>query len=417
MVGLRILMGKHEHYLAIIKEMTNSPSILTINAGSSSVKLVLFTASASTLEQSLEVTVTNIGQPNAAITVLAASEAPQMQPAQVADHTQALDAALACMQLSPEQLVAVGHRVVHGGPVFDAPTVMTPTTVHQLRDISVFDPVHLPIELDIIEDFMRRFPDVPHVACFDTAFFHDLPAVARLLPLPRTFESLGLRRYGFHGLSYAFLLQKFGETAGQTAGHGRIIIAHLGSGASLAAIKDGKPLDTTMAFTPASGIPMSTRAGDLDPGIGAFLHHKTGMTWEQFDHMVQFESGLLGVSGLSADMERLINESDHNHQAAEAVDLFCYQVQKTIGGFAAVLGGVDSIIFAGGMGEHAPLIRYKICRSLRYLGVSLDERRNAQHAFLISSDDSSVGVHVMHTDEAAIIASQTQQTIHNIKGN
>jgi acetate kinase len=386
-------------------------AILTVNSGSSSIKLVLF--SAETLKRILEISVANIGQQNATVTLETASDQKHTQEIQADNHESAIAAMLDRIadQLSPDGLVAIGHRVVHGGQKYGEPIVITAGVVENLKHIAPFDPEHMKTAIGLIDTFQHRFPQTTQVACFDTAFYKDMPLVARLLPLPRKFESLGLRRYGFHGLSYEYLLQQFRELAGETAMNGRVILAHLGSGASLTAVKNGKPLDTTMSFTPASGIPMSTRSGDLDPGIVAFLHERTGMTIEEFNHMVHFESGLLGVSGTSADMEVLIRDSAHSQHAADAVNLFCYQVRKTIGSFAAVLGGLDSLIFAGGMGENAPFIRENVCEGLEYLGIKLDTQRNMDHEFLISGDDSAVGVHVIHTDEAAVIAAQTRQTV------
>jgi len=386
-------------------------TILTVNSGSSSIKLVLF--SAETLKRILEISVANIGQRNAMITLETTPNQKHTQDIQADNHEEAIVAMLDRIadQLSPDELLAIGHRIVHGGQKYDKPIAITAGVVENLKHIAPFDPEHMKTAIGLINTFRHRFPQTTQVACFDTAFYKNMPPVARLLPLPRKFEALGLRRYGFHGLSYEYLLQRFRERAGGTAMNGRVILAHLGSGASLTAVKNGKPLDTTMSFTPASGVPMSTRAGDLDPGIVAFLHERTGMTIEEFNHMVHFESGLLGISGTSADMELLIRESTHSQHAADAVNLFCYQIRKTIGSFAAVLGGLDSLIFAGGMGENAPIIRENVCEGLEYLGIKLDAQRNMNHEFLISGDDSTVGVHVIHTDEAAVIAERTRQII------
>lgn len=391
--------------------MSDTSFLLTVNAGSSSVKLELFAAKA--LQPVLAITAANISQTNAMLSLVEPGQGPHRQPLQAANHAEAVSVALDQMHnyLKPELLTGVGHRVVHGGQTFATPTVLTRAVVGQLQEMTAFDPEHMPAALEIIAAFDRRLPNVPQVGCFDTTFFRDLPDLARLLPLPRTFESQGLRRYGFHGLAYTSLLRGFGEIAGKTAAHGRVILAHLGSGASLAAVKDGKPLDTTMSFTPASGIPMSTRTGDLDPGIAAFLHKRAGMSLQDFNHMINFESGLLGISGLSADMELLIRESANNQRAAEAVDFFCYQVRKSIGSLATVLEGIDSLIFSGGIGENAPFIREKVCDGLRHLGISLDPQRNMNHEFLISDNTSRVGVHVMHADEAAVIAGETKQIV------
>lgn len=391
---------------------TQYDAILTVNAGSSSVKVVIFSGK---LERILEASVQNIGQTNARLILQQAPDKTHSQTIRAVNQEMAVGAILDSISshLSLPPVAAIGHRIVHGGSSYDASVIITDRVVDHLREISFFDPEHMQASLKLIEIFHHHFPQTTQVACFDTAFYRNLPKLARLLPLPRRFESLGLRRYGFHGLSYESLLWSFREVAGEAATRGRVILAHLGSGASLTALKEGRPLDTTMSFTPASGIPMSTRSGDLDPGIVDFLHRQTGMTVAEFSHMVHFESGLLGVSELSADMELLVRESDHDIRAADAVNLFCYQVQKTIGSFAAVLGGVDSLIFAGGIGENSFIIREKICNGLRHLGIHLDAQRNQGHAFLISSDDSSIGVHVIHSNEALVIATETKQTIYN----
>jgi acetate kinase len=294
--------------------------------------------------------------------------------------------------------------VVHGGPKYWVPQRITEEMVKELRAVSAFDPEHLPEEIRLIEAFGHRFAGVPQVACFDTAFHHDLPLVARLLPIPRRYEAQGLRRYGFHGLSYAFLIEELGRVAGAKAAGGRVILAHLGSGASLAAVRDGKSVDTSMGLTPAAGVPMSTRSGDLDPGLVGYLARTEQMTPAQFTKMVNFQSGLLGISEASADMHELIEQEKNHVRAADAVALFCYQVRKWIGAFAAALGGVETVVFSGGIGENAPTIRARICEGLGFLGIALDQQRNAQSAPLISPNAGAVQVRVIATDEASMIA-------------
>ena len=279
------------------------------------------------------------------------------------------------------------------------------------------------LRLDRIGDFVlgipayralrQAYPNIPQVACFDTAFFHDLPRVAQILSLPRKYESAGLRRYGFHGLSYSYLQSAFTSLAGTGAVNGRVIYAHLGSGASLAATLNGKPVDTTMSLTPASGIMMSSRSGDLDPGVFGFLERR-GVNTDQFTHMVNHESGLLGVSELSADMQTLLEHETDNVKAKEAVSLFVYQIKKSIAALSATIGGLDSLIFAGGIGEQSPIIRSRVCQGLDYLGIEIDETKNQGNSQLISSNNSRVGVHVIPTDEAQIIC---QQVLHCIKAN
>jgi acetate kinase len=303
-----------------------------------------------------------------------------------------------------EKLTAVGHRVVHGGPKYSEPQRITAEMVQELHRLSPFDPDHLPEEILLTEAFHRRFPDLPQVACFDTAFHHDLPRVALLLPIPRRYEAQGVRRYGFHGLSYAFLMGELARLAGTKAAQGRVVLAHLGNGASLAAVRDGKSVDTSMSFTPTAGIPMSTRSGDLDPGLAWYLARTEKMSAKQFNEMVNFQSGLLGVSETSSDMRDLLDREAQDTRAAEAVALFCYQVRKWIGAFAAALGGLDTLVFAGGIGENAPAVRARICDGLGFLGIELDQRRNAANEGVISTAAGRGTVRVIRTDEEIMIA-------------
>jgi acetate kinase len=301
-------------------------------------------------------------------------------------------------------LTAVGHRVVHGGPKYSEPQRITPEMIEELQRLSPFDPEHLPAELLLSEAFHRRFPHVPQVACFDTAFHHDLPRVARLLPIPRRYEAKGVFRYGFHGLSYAYLMQELERLGGAKAAMANVVLAHLGNGASMAAVRDGRSIDTTMAFTPAAGLVMSTRSGDLDPGLISFLARTERMTASQFDNLVNHDSGLLGISETSSDMRDLLARETEDVRAAEAVALFCYQAKKWIGAYAAALGGLDTLVFAGGIGENAPAVRSRICEGLGFLGIELDAAANAAHADVISTDASRVTVRVIRTDEELMIA-------------
>jgi acetate kinase len=261
----------------------------------------------------------------------------------------------------------------------------------------------LPREIRLIEAFSERHPTLPQVACFDTAFHRAMPRVARLLPIPRRYAAKGVERYGFHGLSYAYLMEELGRLDSAGA-KGRVILAHLGSGASLAAVRDGKSLDTSMGFTPTSGLVMGTRTGDLDPGLVYYLARAEGMTAARFQQMVNRKSGLRGVSGTSSDVRDLLAREAADVRAAEAVALFCYQAKKWIGSFAAALGGLDTLVFAAGIGEHAPPVRKRICDGLGFLGIELDQARNARNAALISPDAGRVTVRVIHTDENLMIA-------------
>ena len=298
----------------------------------------------------------------------------------------------------------VGHRIVNGGAQYSKPQLVTREMLDELHNISPYDPEHLPAEVELLKLFGEHFQNLPQVACFDTAFHHDLPRVARLLPIPRSFEAKGIQRYGFHGLSYEFLMEELARLAGaETAGE-RVILAHLGNGASLAAVRDGKSVDTSMGFTPAAGIPMSTRSGDLDPGLVWYLARTEQMTARQFHQMVNYQSGLLGISETTSDMRDLLLREATDFRAAEAVNLFCYQVKKWIGAFSAAIGGLNTLVFAGGIGENAPEVRHRICGGMQFLGLELDEARNATNGPVISTDVSRVTVRVIHTNEEIIIA-------------
>ena len=383
-----------------------SPRILTINGGSSSIKFALFEAGDS-LRRILDGGIERIGLPEATLRVKGMDQADNFSRSVTApDHTVAVGVLMDWIEerSGRDALTAVGHRLVHGGPKYNKPQRITAEMIEELHQLSPFDPEHLPEEILLIEAFYRRFPGLPQVACFDTAFHHDLPRVAKLLPIPRRYEAQGVRRYGFHGLSYAFLMGELSRLTGTEAAQGRIILAHLGNGASLAAVRDGKSLDTSMSFTPASGVPMSTRSGDLDPGLFWYLARTEGLDAKQFNELVNFQSGLLGVSDTSSDMQDLLAHEAGDVRAAEAVALFCYQVKKWIGAFAAALGGVETLVFAGGIGENAPTVRARICDGLEFLGIELEEKRNAANEGVISTAASRVAVRVMHTDEEQMIA-------------
>jgi acetate kinase len=383
-----------------------SPRILTINGGSSSIKFALF-GGGDPPERLLEGAIDRIGQPEATLRVKGLNGSDDFSRLVAApDHTAAVGALMEWIvgRSGQEALTGVGHRVVHGGPTYSQPQRITPEMIRELSRLSPFDPEHLPEEIMLIEAVRRRFPDLPQVACFDTAFHHDLPRVARLLPIPRRYEAQGVRRYGFHGLSYEFLTGELARLAGSQAPQGRVVLAHLGNGASLAAVRDGKPMDTSMGFTPVAGVPMSTRSGDLDPGLFWYLARTEGLDAKRFNEMVNFQSGLLGVSETSSDMRDLLDSEAHDVRAAEAVALFCYQIKKCIGAFAAALGGLDTLVFAGGVGENASKVRAQICEALHFLGIKIDDDRNAANGDVISAPGGRVTVRVIRTDEELVIA-------------
>jgi len=376
-------------------------TLLTLNAGSSSVRFALFPATDPRVPI-LSGMADHLESAGFRLTVHGgASGAHAVYPMEGPVAESLLDWLEARDEFKGVQ--AVGHRIVHGMQ-HSGPAWVTEELLAELNGIRAYAPEHLPCEIRLMESVHRRCPDLRQLACFDTAFHRTLPRVATLIPLPRRFETEGIQRYGFHGLSYAYLIQELATLGDVAATHGRVLLAHLGHGASLAAVREGKSIDTSMGFTPASGLPMGTRSGDLDPGVFGRLAVHGGMTAAQIDWMVNHESGLLGLSGISSDMRVLLAQEGANGRAADAVELFCYQTRKWIGAFAAVLGGLDTLVFAGGIGENCPTLRWRICAELGFLGVELDPDLNAQAPGVISSGNSRVSVRVIRTDEELMMA-------------
>jgi acetate kinase len=380
------------------------PCVLTLNGGSSSIRFAVYEAG-DTPRGRLDGKIDRIGSSGTNLIVNDPAGTPQVpRRLAAADHRTAVGFLLDWLETHPvfASVKAAGHRVVHGMKHSD-PERVTPKLLAELHRITPYAPDHLPREIGLIEALRKRYPTLPQVACFDTAFHRTMPRVARLLPLPRRYAAMGVERYGFHGLSYAYLMEEL-DRLDSAATKGRVILAHLGNGASLAAVRHGKSIDTSMGFTPAAGLVMSTRTGDLDPGLVYYLARTERMTAARFQRMVNHESGLLGVSAISADLRELLAREAGDGRAADAVALFCYQARKWIGAFAAVLGGLDTLAFAGGIGENAPLIRKRICDGLDFLGIELNSKRNAKNAPLISRDGGRVNVRVIRTDEELMIA-------------
>jgi acetate kinase len=355
---------------------TGPADVLTINVGSSGIKCAMFSP----------------GDP----------------PQRVASGTAQRDGVSSLMEWIEQQpafatVGAVGHRVVHGMRHVD-PQLITDSLLDELRALCPIVPEHLPFEIALMETLRDRHPSLRQVACFDTAFHRAMPRVAKMLAIPRRLDAAGVQRYGFHGLSYEFLMEELARQAGPAAARGRLILAHLGGGASLAAVRDGASIDTSMGFTPASGMMMGTRTGDTDAGLVAFLERTEQMTAGGFERMASHESGLLGVSETTSDMRELLALEATDVRAAEAIALFCYQARKWVGAFSAALDGLDTLVFAGGIGENAPAVRARICAGLRSLGVELDPAANERNAPVISVRWSRVTVRVIHTDEELVIA-------------
>ena len=385
-------------------------SVLTINAGSSSIRFAFYGPGSDSAKLEFG-KIERIGQPGASFEVSAGTgKKAQCVPLDAGSFRSAVDSLVKWLEAQPRfaDVSAVGHRVVHG-MAHAQPARVTPRLLEEFKAAIPYDPEHLPQEIEFIETLGRRFPRLVQVACFDTAFHRTMPRVATLLPIPRRYEAQGVRRYGFHGLSYTFLVQELARLGDPAAERGRVILAHLGNGASIAAVRDGRSIDTSMAFTPAAGLPMSTRSGDLDPGVLCFLGRSEGRSADSLQKMVNHESGLLGMSETSSDVRDLLSREHEDVRAAEAIGVFCYQAKKWVAAFAGALGGLDTLVFAGGIGENSEPVRTRICEGLQFLGVDLDEVRNREHAPLISA--GRVAVRVIQTDEESVIARMTAETL------
>ena len=324
----------------------------------------------------------------------------------VRDGSSALDALAGWLQATFKnaRLLGVGHRVVHGGPRFHGPTIVTPEVLAELRKLVPLAPLHQPHNLAAIDAVTKRLPGVPQVACFDTSFHRGQPAVAELVPLPKKIRDEGVQRYGFHGLSYEYIASVLPAAAPAIA-QGRVVVAHLGSGASLCAMRDRKSVDSTLGFTALDGLCMGTRPGALDPGIVLYLFQTLGLSAKDVETMLYKQSGLIGISGISNDMRDLV---DNPEPAARlAVDFFVYRVAREIGGLAAVLGGVDGLVFTAGIGENAPEIRRRIVEASAWLGIELDPDANRANGPQISRAGSRVSAWVIPTNEELIIARHT----------
>jgi acetate kinase len=388
------------------------PSILTINTGSSSLKSALY-AMVPSEQRRLLAEVARIGHSDSRLHVVDARGQTLLdQPGDLPDHAAAVGAWLQWLhqQGLDREVQGVGHRVVHGGNRYRDPQPVTPALLEALQALVPIDPEHLPQAIAAIQAATRAFPSVPQVACFDTAFHRHMPRVARTFALPRALYDEGLLRLGFHGLSYAYLVEAL-RAADPPAIDGRVILAHLGNGASMAAVRGGVSVDTTMGFTPTGGLVMGTRPGDLDPGVLLYLLRTRGLSPDALSNLLNRESGMLGVSGRSGDVQDLLAREADDPAAAEAIALFCYQARKHLAAMAAALGGVDTLVFTAGIGEHSPTIRRRVVEGLDFLGLGLDEARNAANAPIISPPDGPVVVRVMHTDEEVMIARYTQRLV------
>lgn len=386
-------------------------TILVINSGSSSVKFALFATQAA-LPRLWSGAIERIGLVNGHFHAVDADGVTQIEEAaDVADHNAALRMLLDTVEqrASGAPLAAVGHRVVHGGPDCDCPLIVTDAAEERLRRLIPLAPLHQPNSLAGIAAVRSARPNLLQVACFDTAFHHGMPRLAKLTGLPREFYGQGVRRYGFHGLSYEFVVNAL-RRSGVEVDRERIVVAHLGNGASMCALEGGRSVDTTMGFSTLAGLPMGTRCGDLDPGIVLYLLAEKGLSIDLIRHLLYEESGLLGISGSSRNMQDLLAQSAQP-SATEAVEYYTYQVRRQLGALTASLGGLDRLVFTGGIGANAAVIRAKVCTGLAFLGITLDSKRNGAGERLISAHDSRVAVEAFSTNEELMIASHVHQVV------
>lgn len=385
--------------------MASRYPILCMNSGSSSLKFALYELGARKDKRLAEGAVERVGLEGGQLWLRQEGKEKRAWQRDCPDHKAALESGMDALEQSnlpsPQ---AVGHRVVHGGAAHVAPEKVDDALLSALRQLIPFAPLHLPSAIQVMEMVATRFPDLPQVACYDTAFHRRMPEVAQRFPLPSRCWDEGIRRYGFHGLSYESIVDELGPAA-----LGRVIIAHLGNGASMAAVKAGEPLDTTMGFTPTGGFMMGTRSGDLDPGILVHLMKEKAYGADRIDQLVNQESGLLGVSGLSSDMRTLLETHESLPGARLAVEMFCYQTRKYIGALTAVLGGLDTLVFTGGIGERGAQVRQEICSGLEYLGIQIEPEQNRVHADTISTPGSTCQVRVISTNEDLMIARHTRR--------
>jgi acetate kinase len=378
-------------------------TILCLNGGSSSLKFAVYRLSGALEEKMFSGAVEAIGQSSGKAWLRSGDEVLQEESGKFPNHTAAIKKMFAALrEQGVEKLAAAGHRIVHGGPKFTTPQLIDARLKEALKELIPFAPLHLPSQVAIIEAVEAHFPDLPQVACFDTAFHSGMPEVAQRFALPQKLWEQGIRRYGFHGLSYEYVVSKLGRELGR-----RAIIAHLGNGASMVALKDGLPMDTSMGLTPTGGFMMGTRTGDLDPGVLIHLL-KAGYSADRLEQLVDHEAGLLGVSGQTSDMKALLQKSQTDKGARMAVEMFAYQARKFIGAYAAVLNGLDTLVFTGGIGERAAEVRINMCSGLEYLGIALDTQANCRNAEVISLPASKCKVRVVQTDEDLMIVRHTR---------
>lgn len=391
---------------------SSPPLILILNVGSATLKFAVYRAGIS-CQRVLSGHFDRIGHPEGWFRLFNENETLKEEtPLHVADFRAALKNLLERLPatLNREPLAAIGHRVVHGGRDFREATRITPEVVTKLAGLQSLAPNHLPAAREVIQAALELFPQLPQVACFDTSFHATIPPVAQRYALPRIWHELGIQRYGFHGLSYQFIVDELARLDPTTLNQ-RIIIAHLGHGASLCAVLHGQSVDTTMGFTPLSGLVMGTRCGDIDPEIPLYLTSEKGIPLSEVRELLNRQSGLLGMSEISSDVRDLLAVEQTHPQVAEALEVFCYSIRKGIAALTAATQGLDTLVFTAGIGTHSATIRERIVQGLTYLGIRIDPAANARHDAIISTSNSAVTVRVMNTNEELAMARQITQLL------
>ncbi|MDZ4835179.1 MAG: acetate/propionate family kinase [Candidatus Melainabacteria bacterium] len=377
------------------------------NSGSSSLKFSIFGLAGDGLRALVSGNLSGIGTQSGHFSIKGNNDFENVdEPVNLPDHHFAVARLMEWLRSNSHTTIdAVGHRVVHGGREFVTPQQIDDRLVEELRQLSRFAPLHLPPAIATMESSRKEFSDVPHVACFDTSFHRTMPERARMLPLTKElFFEDGVEKFGFHGISYESIMDQLSAKTDLQINERKVIIAHLGNGCSMAAVQNGQSIDTTMGFSPTGGLVMGTRSGDIDPGLIAYFVREKNMSAIQFVEFVNRESGLLGLSGISSDMEELLLQEDNSEDARRALEIYCYHARKHIGALAAALGGLDLLVFTGGIGEHAAIIRERICADLEFIGVSVDKGLNEKQDFVISSAESRVQILVVKTNEELMIA-------------
>jgi len=393
--------------------MEKNRHLLTINGGSSSVKFSIY--GLESLELQLSGAVDHIGMEHGHIEISGSNYPTYKDDSSAYENiAEAVKAVTNWLKDNSEQfpIAAIGHRLVQGGPEHRQPEAVTNDLLKDLEQFVYLAPNHLPDEIKTIKTFQQAFPNIPQVACFDTAFHRDMPDWAKYYPLDPAYRDRGLMRYGFHGLSYEYILQKLTKDAPSIASK-KIIIAHLGNGASMAAVKNGMSVDTTMGISPTGGLVMSTRSGDLDPGVLLFLLKQEKFSPTQLDELLSKHAGLKAIAGVG-DVQALLKAEPHDNKAAEALTVFCYHTKKFIGALATAMGGLDLLVFTGGIGEHSAVIRERVCQNMEFMGIKLSKKLNKNHAECISKKASKVAIKVLRTNEELMIAQHTQKILKHL---